>query len=60
MGRLILTGRDLTRFAGYTSRVAELFNVLSDVSNGKYKRTMMSDENGAGQNKGKHFHLFSG
>ncbi|KAI8889644.1 hypothetical protein K501DRAFT_170432 [Backusella circina FSU 941] len=52
LGRLILTGRDLTRFAGYTSRVAELFNVLNDVSNGKYKRTMMSDdESGAGKSK---------
>ncbi|KAI7891185.1 ABC transporter transmembrane region 2-domain-containing protein [Mucor mucedo] len=52
VGRLILTGRDLTRFAGYTSRVADLFDVLSDVRNGKYKRTMMStEESGAGKNK---------
>ncbi|CEG79548.1 Putative ATP-binding cassette, subfamily D (ALD), member 3 [Rhizopus microsporus] len=52
VGRLILTGRDLTRFAGYTSRVAELFDVLTDVRQGKYKRTMMSDEEGsAGKNK---------
>jgi ATP-binding cassette subfamily D (ALD) protein 3 len=28
VGRVILAGRDLTRFAGYTSRVAELFQVL--------------------------------
>ncbi|CAO3611718.1 unnamed protein product [Mucor fragilis] len=54
VGRLILTGRDLTRFAGYTSRVADLFDVLSDVRNGKYKRTMMNNEEGAssaGKNK---------
>ncbi|GAA5804388.1 hypothetical protein HPULCUR_009877 [Helicostylum pulchrum] len=52
VGRLILTGRDLTRFAGYTSRVAELFDVLTDVREGKYKRTMMStEENGAGKSK---------
>ncbi|ORE04483.1 hypothetical protein BCV72DRAFT_251226 [Rhizopus microsporus var. microsporus] len=52
LGRLILTGRDLTRFAGYTSRVAELFDVLTDVRQGKYKRTMMSNEEGsAGKNK---------
>ncbi|CEG69517.1 Putative ATP-binding cassette, subfamily D (ALD), member 3 [Rhizopus microsporus] len=52
VGRLILTGRDLTRFAGYTSRVAELFDVLTDVRQGKYKRTMMSNEEGsAGKNK---------
>ncbi|KAI8643906.1 ABC transporter transmembrane region 2-domain-containing protein [Parasitella parasitica] len=49
VGRLILTGRDLTRFAGYTSRVADLFDVLSDVRNGKYKRTMMSNEEGLGE-----------
>ncbi|KAI9282369.1 ABC transporter transmembrane region 2-domain-containing protein [Sporodiniella umbellata] len=47
VGRLILTGRDLTRFAGYTSRVAELFDVLSNVREGKYKRSMMSDDQGA-------------
>ncbi|KAG1054029.1 hypothetical protein G6F46_004272 [Rhizopus delemar] len=47
VGRLILTGRDLTRFAGYTSRVAELFDVLTDVREGKYKRTMMSNEEGS-------------
>ncbi|KAI7862588.1 ABC transporter transmembrane region 2-domain-containing protein [Spinellus fusiger] len=43
VGRLILTGRDLTRFAGYTSRVAELFTVLKDVREGKYMRTMVSE-----------------
>ncbi|KAI8382979.1 ABC transporter transmembrane region 2-domain-containing protein [Blakeslea trispora] len=53
VGRLILTGRDLTRFAGYTSRVAELFDVLSDVRNGKYKRTMMTTEENSGGVKSK-------
>ncbi|KAI7859139.1 ABC transporter transmembrane region 2-domain-containing protein [Circinella umbellata] len=51
VGRLILTGRDLTRFAGYTSRVAELFEVLSDVSKGKYNRTMVSSEKETTQSK---------
>ncbi|CAG8453533.1 2698_t:CDS:10 [Acaulospora morrowiae] len=44
VGRLILAGRDLTRFAGYTSRVAELFDVLEDVNNGRYERTMVSTD----------------
>ncbi|CAG8595291.1 470_t:CDS:10 [Diversispora eburnea] len=44
VGRLILAGRDLTRFAGYTSRVAELFDVLEDVNNGRYERTMISKD----------------
>ncbi|CAO3607419.1 unnamed protein product [Cunninghamella echinulata] len=44
VGRLILTGRDLTRFAGYTHRVAELFDVLTDVRDGKYTRSMVSND----------------
>ncbi|CAG8601071.1 9614_t:CDS:10, partial [Ambispora leptoticha] len=44
VGRLILAGRDLTRFAGYTSRVAELFDVLDDVNSGRYERTMVSKD----------------
>ncbi|CAG8663459.1 5885_t:CDS:2, partial [Paraglomus occultum] len=44
VGRLILAGRDLTRFAGYTSRVAELFDVLEDVNNGRYERAMVSKD----------------
>ncbi|ORZ16636.1 ABC transporter transmembrane region 2-domain-containing protein [Lobosporangium transversale] len=41
-GRLILAGRDLTRFAGYTSRVSELFDVLDDIKKGRYERTMIA------------------
>ncbi|KAJ8655874.1 hypothetical protein O0I10_008538 [Lichtheimia ornata] len=50
VGRLILTGRDLTRFAGYTSRVADLFDVLRDVRKGKYNRTMVSTDEESTQN----------
>ncbi|GJJ77854.1 ATP-binding cassette, subfamily D (ALD), member 3 [Entomortierella parvispora] len=46
VGRLILAGRDLTRFAGYTSRVSELFDVLEDVKKGRYERTMVAKEDG--------------
>lgn len=35
VGRLLLAGRDLTRFAGYTHRVSELFDVLDDLNKGK-------------------------
>ncbi|KAG0005292.1 ATP-binding cassette sub- D member 3 [Modicella reniformis] len=45
VGRLILAGRDLTRFAGYTSRVSELFDVLEDIKKGRYERTMVSQGN---------------
>ncbi|KAF8933649.1 ATP-binding cassette sub- D member 3 [Podila verticillata] len=47
VGRLILAGRDLTRFAGYTSRVSELFDVLEDVNKGKYERTMVARSDGS-------------
>jgi len=43
-GRVILAGRDLTRFAGYAARVSELLEVLDDVNEGKYVRSMLSDE----------------
>ncbi|KAI9183096.1 hypothetical protein H9P43_004013 [Blastocladiella emersonii ATCC 22665] len=52
VGRIILAGRDLTRFAGYTSRVAELFDVLDDLNNGRYQSTMVSgDEKQTGKSK---------
>lgn len=44
VGRVILAGRDLTRFAGYTHRVAELFGVLEEVNQGIYRRTMVTTE----------------
>ncbi|KAG0329348.1 ATP-binding cassette sub- D member 3 [Dissophora globulifera] len=47
VGRLILAGRDLTRFAGYTSRVSELFNVLEDIKKGRYERTMVAKNDGS-------------
>lgn len=45
IGRIILAGRDLTRFAGYTTRVADFFQVLEEVNDGKYQRTMIATEN---------------
>lgn len=52
VGRLVLAGRDLTRFAGYTWRVAELFNVLEDLSiHHRYQRTMISSGDGISEVK---------
>lgn len=52
IGRLVLAGRDLTRFAGYTYRVSEFFDVLNDINNGRYQRTMVSgDVNGLNEVK---------
>ncbi|XP_064108948.1 ATP-binding cassette sub-family D member 3-like [Macrobrachium nipponense] len=49
IGRLVLAGRELTRLAGFTSRVQELITVLSDLNAGTYQRTMLDNKlrNGA-------------
>nr|CAH0104015.1 unnamed protein product [Daphnia galeata] len=49
IGRLVLAGRELTRLAGFTLRVTELITVLQDLNNGRYQRTMVSNENGEGK-----------
>lgn len=41
MGRLVLSGRELTRLAGFTARVTEMMDVLSDLDKGEYQRTML-------------------
>mmetsp|Transcript_1791 Transcript_1791/g.2538 ORF Transcript_1791/g.2538 Transcript_1791/m.2538 type:complete len:693 (+) Transcript_1791:35-2113(+) len=41
VGRLVLAGRELTRLAGFTARMTELMEVLNDLNNGRYKRTMV-------------------
>lgn len=43
IGRLVLAGREMTRLAGFTARVTELMNVLKDVNEGHYQRTMVTD-----------------
>eukprot|EP01130_Rhizamoeba_saxonica_P018228 TRINITY_DN9054_c0_g1_i1.p1 TRINITY_DN9054_c0_g1~~TRINITY_DN9054_c0_g1_i1.p1 ORF type:complete len:655 (-),score=132.24 TRINITY_DN9054_c0_g1_i1:20-1984(-) len=44
VGRLVLAGRGLTKLAGFTSRVILLKNVLSDLNNGTYERTMIDED----------------
>uniref|UniRef100_M4C2Q7 ABC transporter domain-containing protein n=1 Tax=Hyaloperonospora arabidopsidis (strain Emoy2) TaxID=559515 RepID=M4C2Q7_HYAAE len=46
MGRLVLSGRELSRLAGFTARVTEMIDVLSDLDQGKYQRTMLRSESG--------------
>eukprot|EP00052_Salpingoeca_macrocollata_P009016 m.71102 g.71102 ORF g.71102 m.71102 type:complete len:667 (-) comp16886_c0_seq2:33-2033(-) len=41
VGRVVLAGRETTRLAGFTTRMAELMDVLSDLNQGKYQRTMV-------------------
>lgn len=50
IGRLVLAGREMTRLAGFTARVTEIMDVLNDINQGNYKRTMVDNkpiENGA-------------
>ncbi|CAK1604520.1 unnamed protein product [Parnassius mnemosyne] len=50
IGRLVLSGRELSRLAGLTARVTQLKNVLEDVHSGNYERTMVDRtlHNGSG------------
>jgi ATP-binding cassette, subfamily D (ALD), member 3 len=47
VGRLLLAGRDLTRFAGFTSRVSEFFDVLTAVKMGNYERRSVRRDGGS-------------
>lgn len=49
IGRLVLSGRELSKLAGLTARVTQLRSVLDDVNAGNYTRTMVdSKSNGGG------------
>ncbi|EKX51950.1 hypothetical protein GUITHDRAFT_84943 [Guillardia theta CCMP2712] len=41
VGRLVLAGRELTRLAGFTARIDELENVLKELQEDKYQRTLV-------------------
>ncbi len=41
MGRLVLAGRELTRLAGFSQRVSLLLDVLQELEQGSYSRTMV-------------------
>ncbi len=43
IGRLVLAGREMSRLAGFTTRMDELIRVLTDLNNGKYERTMVNN-----------------
>lgn len=45
IGRLVLAGREMSRLAGFTSRMTELVHVLNDLNSGRYERTMVSNSN---------------
>ncbi|KAI8429222.1 hypothetical protein MSG28_007747 [Choristoneura fumiferana] len=41
IGRLVLSGRELSKLAGLTARVTQLRTVLGEINQGKYTRTMV-------------------
>lgn len=47
LGRLVLAGRELSRLAGFTARMTELSQVLKDLNNGSYERSMISNSSSA-------------
>ncbi|NP_001084980.1 ATP binding cassette subfamily D member 3 S homeolog isoform X1 [Xenopus laevis] len=44
LGRIVLAGREMTRLSGFTARITELMQVLKDLNQGKYERTMVSQQ----------------
>ena len=42
IGRLVLAGREMSRLSGFTVRISKLLEVLNDLNNGHYERTMLT------------------
>ncbi|RKF57055.1 ATP-binding cassette sub-family D member 2 [Golovinomyces cichoracearum] len=42
-GRIMFSYKEITELAGYTSRVATLLDVMSDIKAGKFKKNLVSD-----------------
>ncbi|XP_071492061.1 ATP-binding cassette sub-family D member 3-like [Diadema antillarum] len=53
IGRVVLSGREMTRLAGFTLRVTELMTVLKDLNNGHYERTMLREDKDANGENGR-------
>jgi ATP-binding cassette subfamily D (ALD) protein 3 len=46
IGRLVISYKEIQQLAGYTTLVYEIKEVLEDLSNGKYMRTVLSSNEG--------------
>ncbi|XP_075689298.1 ATP-binding cassette sub-family D member 3 [Rhinoderma darwinii] len=44
LGRIVLAGREMTRLSGFTARITEFMQVLKDLNQGKYERTMVTQQ----------------
>ena len=53
IGRIVVSYKDVQALAGYTTLVYELKEVLDDLDHGKYKRSMVKNNEGEGATHGK-------
>ncbi|XP_062412578.1 ATP-binding cassette sub-family D member 3-like isoform X1 [Sardina pilchardus] len=44
LGRMVLAGREMTRLSGFTARITQIQKVLKDLNQGRYERTMVSQQ----------------
>lgn len=48
IGRLVVSYKEVQNLAGYTTLINEMDEVLDDLSNGKYQRVMVTQEQAVG------------
>ena len=56
MGRVLYSWKDLQDLAGYTARVSELMDTMSDIRTGKFKKSMIASASEEGNVKCKRTH----
>ncbi|KAM9439502.1 ATP-binding cassette sub-family D member 3-like isoform 2-T2 [Clarias gariepinus] len=47
LGRIVLAGREMSRLSGFTMRISEIQDVLSDVNSGRYERSAIISATGS-------------
>ena len=47
IGRIVVSYKDLQNLAGYTTLISEMDEVLTDLKNGRFKRTQVTENNEA-------------
>lgn len=51
MGRVLYSWKDLQDLAGYTARVSELMDAMSDIRTGNFKKSLVSNASEEGNAK---------
>lgn len=47
IGRIVISYKDLQNLAGYTTLISEMDEVLTDLNNGRFKRTQVTEATGS-------------